>query len=274
MDADVRDPASGGIIVVLNGTSSAGKTSLAKHLQEALPEPYFHLGADHLVPMYPPKPFDAKGHLALFTAFHQAIATLAEAGGNAVVDHVLSTRTWLRELADLLADRRAYLVGVRCPLEVVEARERGRDDRRVGTARDQYSHVHAHGEYDFEVDTAAGSIEECAGRILDWLRTAPAPRAFGRLRDSAYLADMEAPGWVLHRGMAGPGVRRLQRELARLGYGSGEPDGVFGPRTDAALRAFQRDQGLRPDGGTWPRTLNALRAALRAAPAQPLVEAP
>lgn len=40
----------------------------------------------------------------------------------------------------------------------------------------------------------------------------------------------------------------FQRRLTALGYDTGGADGIFGPKTRAAVRAYQRDQGLVPDG--------------------------
>ena len=42
-----------GNIVVLNGTSSAGKTSIARALQEIMETPYLHTGIDHFLPRVP-----------------------------------------------------------------------------------------------------------------------------------------------------------------------------------------------------------------------------
>ncbi|MDI3284380.1 TIGR02594 family protein [Polyangium sp. 15x6] len=52
-------------------------------------------------------------------------------------------------------------------------------------------------------------------------------------------------------------VRVLQRELKRWAY-SMSPDGQFGPRTDAAVRHFQRKRGLKDDGIVGPRTWDAV----------------
>lgn len=56
--------------------------------------------------------------------------------------------------------------------------------------------------------------------------------------------------------------RGRQRALESLGYDPGDIDGAFGPKTKAALSAFQADQGLDPDGIWGPRTLVAMRKAL------------
>ena len=56
-------------------------------------------------------------------------------------------------------------------------------------------------------------------------------------------------------------VRTLQRTLRRLGWSPGPIDGLFGPRTEAAVVRFQRAAGVRSDGVVGPRTFKALREA-------------
>jgi g-D-glutamyl-meso-diaminopimelate peptidase len=53
---------------------------------------------------------------------------------------------------------------------------------------------------------------------------------------------------VLRPGVTGSDVMEMQAMLAKLAYDPGPADGVFGPRTQAAVSAFQRDFGLVPDG--------------------------
>jgi hypothetical protein len=53
-------------------------------------------------------------------------------------------------------------------------------------------------------------------------------------------------------------VRALQARLRALGFDPGPLDGLFGPRTQAAVRAFQRARGLEVDGVVGPRTWTAL----------------
>ena len=55
-------------------------------------------------------------------------------------------------------------------------------------------------------------------------------------------------------------VRRLQRDLRRLGYRPGPVDGLFGPRTQASVQWFEMKEGLRPRGSVDAATLEHLRA--------------
>ena len=59
--------------------------------------------------------------------------------------------------------------------------------------------------------------------------------------------------------MMGETVREIQQRLQIRGYEAGPDDGVYGPRTYAAVLEFQRHQGLLADGEAGPLTLAALR---------------
>lgn len=114
-------------------------------------------------------------------------------------------------------------------------------------------------------------------RALDWHGFArgyngPRYRKFGYAKKMAraYRRITGKPGrrtslpGVLRMGASGAAVRELQRLLVRAGYAL-DVDGDFGPATRAAVRAFQKTQGLVVDGLVGPRTQDAL-AALKASP--------
>ncbi|SLN22892.1 Membrane-bound lytic murein transglycosylase B precursor [Roseivivax jejudonensis] len=61
------------------------------------------------------------------------------------------------------------------------------------------------------------------------------------------------------RGLTSDERRELQTRLTRAGYDTQGVDGRIGPRTVAALRAFQRDEGLAPDGYASLAILERLR---------------
>ena len=75
-------------------------------------------------------------------------------------------------------------------------------------------------------------------------------------RASSVLAP--GAGYGLPRGE--PRVRALQRSLRARGQRPGPIDGVYGPRTEAAVERLQRDRGLAVDGIVGPRTLRVLNA--------------
>ena len=184
-----------GKIILLNGASSSGKTSILKVLQETLDEPYLEAGLDKFIWMLPSRYFYRPlwddvlglavqaGNLGarLASGMHHSLAALSNAGLNVLADHVLVEPAWVFECAELLADLPAYLIGIRCELAILEERERARRDRTLGQARAQFERVHAHGLYDFEVDTSAEEVESCAGQIVAYLKSGIEPLALRRL---------------------------------------------------------------------------------------------
>lgn len=70
-------------------------------------------------------------------------------------------------------------------------------------------------------------------------------------------------GGLVARGQQGPSVQELQEHLNQAGAQPPlESDGVFGPRTEAALRAFQQKSGIAVDGLFGPESLQTLQGAL------------
>ena len=178
-------------IILLNGISSAGKTSISTVLQRAMNEPYLQVSIDSFEDMLPSRNQES-GAFAwenlfpkLLAGFHRSIAALAGTGVNLIVDHVMVYREgWASTLADcvtVLEPFPVYFVGVRCSLEEAKRREQARGDRFVGTAERQFPRVHRHNLYDMEVDTTYTSPEVCAEQIRTFVGT-HAPQAFDRLR--------------------------------------------------------------------------------------------
>ncbi len=67
---------------------------------------------------------------------------------------------------------------------------------------------------------------------------------------------------TLALGSRGPNVKLIQSLLNRIGYNAGPVDGIFGPRTQQAVIAFQRDNGLTPDGIVGPATWSVFERLL------------
>ncbi|MCD9185618.1 MAG: peptidoglycan-binding protein [Pyrinomonadaceae bacterium] len=72
-------------------------------------------------------------------------------------------------------------------------------------------------------------------------------------------------GSNLQLNSRGAAVAQLQKDLSKLGYPL-TADGIFGAKTDAAVRKFQRDHGLTADGIVGPKTRAAIDRAKTNAP--------
>lgn len=174
-------------VVVLNGGSSAGKSSLAAELKQRLDGPWLSLGVDDLIEALSFGPQDASAggtmtilpggtievdanfHVAC-TAWYAGLAAIARAGAGLIVDEVfLEGGRTQDDLREALAGLEVAWVGVQCDADVAEARERSRENRVLGLARDQANRVHDGVFYDVVVDTAKNSSEQCADAIIERL---------------------------------------------------------------------------------------------------------
>lgn len=72
------------------------------------------------------------------------------------------------------------------------------------------------------------------------------------------LVQQHADAAVYKQGSTGSTVRQIQQKLTNWGYYNYAIDGVYGSRTVAAVKKFQRNNGLTADGICGSRTLSAL----------------
>ena len=200
-----------GEIIFLNGTSSAGKSTLARAVQEIMERPFVHTGVDHYFYYVPSRlivigdgidppatdgwlvvqPEDTMVDLRLGAAarkilrgMYASVAALSRSGVDVIVDDVLFDLDVMRSAVRALADCPVLFVKVHCPLETAEARERGRPDRSKGAARTFHEIAHAHWEYDLAIDTSISSPEAGARAVQEASRNPARRRAFRRLYES------------------------------------------------------------------------------------------
>ena len=182
---DCREP---GKIILINGASSAGKSNLARLLQQKVPESFLHWSFDHLRESDAlPRARIRNGELdwarmrpAVFEGFHGCLPAFAKAGVNLIVDHIIEQEQWLAELVELLAPFDVFCVGVHCPLPELERRERQRGDRRPGEARRDFHAVHRFTEYDLAIDATQPNEGNVARLITAW-QARSRPTAFERM---------------------------------------------------------------------------------------------
>ena len=94
-----------------------------------------------------------------------------------------------------------------------------------------------------QTERAVLSFQSSRGITVDGV---VGPQTWGQLH--------AATSQTLDRGDRGAAVSVLQGRLQDLGYSPGPVDGIFGPRTEAAVKAFQRDRGIAVDGIAGPQT--------------------
>lgn len=84
-------------------------------------------------------------------------------------------------------------------------------------------------------------------------------RAASQVPTSAPRPRTEMLHRVPYTGAHDPQALSLQKALVAAGFNPHGLDGWFGPKTEAAVKAFQRASGLVVDGKVGPQTLGALR---------------
>jgi chloramphenicol 3-O phosphotransferase len=170
-------------VIVLNGGSSSGKSTLARCLQAVLPKPWLTLSVDDFLNAMPPAMLASEdgiviapdgqiavgpGLRALEAAWSQGVAAMARAGAGIILDLVLLQGAEGQERwRGVLQREEIFWVGVRCDPLVAAAREAARGDRVPGMAALQAHRVHQGMVYDMEVDTSRTSAEDCARLIAD-----------------------------------------------------------------------------------------------------------
>jgi chloramphenicol 3-O phosphotransferase len=171
-----------GRVVILNGGSSAGKTTLGRSLQAALSDTWVLLGIDLLIWMMPPRMInDADGlsvhegvivrgdlFMSLYAGFRSAVATLAHSGVNVLLDDLtLDGADDQHKWSDALQGLEVLWVGVRCDPAIAAEREARRQSRLPGIACHQAESVHVSVHYDVEVDTGVLGLPESMSRIAE-----------------------------------------------------------------------------------------------------------
>ena len=169
-------------VVILNGGSSSGKSSIARCLQDALPSPWLRFSIDDLIDAMPKAMLREDSGLklgsdgsvrpgrafrALESAWMHGIAEMVRRGVRVIVDDAFVSGTDARDRWRASLEGVDVLwVGVYCDPDVVAARERERGDRIAGMATSQATAVHVGMTYDVTVDTSSASPESCARVIV------------------------------------------------------------------------------------------------------------
>jgi lysozyme len=106
-------------------------------------------------------------------------------------------------------------------------------------------------------DVWYGSLAELAAYSP---QAGASPRSLRGVGSGGDVAPVDTSQPELSRGSVGDAVKRLQQLLLSKGFDPGPLDGVFGPRTLAAVRDFQREGAISVDGVVGPQTWGALDA--------------
>jgi chloramphenicol 3-O phosphotransferase len=206
-----------GNLILINGSSSAGKTSTARAMQDMFDTPWVRLGIDCFWLSMPPKQLGfhsidknyltmktyTKHHLPYFHitpgpildqvmyASYKAIAAYLDSGVNVISDQLFWKSEWFRAALDTLIPFHVFLVAL-----IVSDKEGSRREdlrctkngdnteaggRRAGWNRCSAKITHKNMIYDFEIDNSSIPIRETAYNIKSAYEQTPQPKAFKQL---------------------------------------------------------------------------------------------
>lgn len=186
-----------GSIIILNGPSAAGKSSIQKAFQNLMmPNLWVKVGIDGFFDSVMPEittenmsfwqsanPIrwveqsnDKEGNniITLFVgeqgekviyAMNSAIGAYAENGCNIIVDYIAYKQEWLDDLQQKLKKFKTYYVAVDIPLEVLEEREMSRGTSPKGHARSHYFTVYGNLKYHSRVNSYTNTAQEIAQKL-------------------------------------------------------------------------------------------------------------
>jgi N-acetylmuramoyl-L-alanine amidase len=99
--------------------------------------------------------------------------------------------------------------------------------------------------YDDAVEQAVRAFQQLRGIPVDGLC---GPQTLRNLDEARWTLGDRVLAYTPGHLIRGDDVLDLQQRLTRMGFDCGRPDGIFGTLTDSALREFQRNVGMEPDG--------------------------
>jgi chloramphenicol 3-O phosphotransferase len=189
------------VVIFLNGTSSAGKSSIAEAIQKIALDPRIHTGFDDFA-LRLPSSYIVYGERSeqgyhfvdgpdssimieigpvaqrLIRVKHRSMKAFLEEGFNLIVDELLLSDEEFKQYIEVFRNYRVIFVGIKPPLEVVEEREKMRGDRILGLARSYHELTHKGKTYDLMIDSSQIPAEKSAQMILDFIRTQPDSKIF------------------------------------------------------------------------------------------------
>lgn len=186
-----------GTVIILNGPSSAGKSSIQKAFQQLMmPDLWCRTGIDMLLEAVMPmittenlsfwqsanpirwveQTEDAQGNI-VFTIFlgdqgkkvayamNSAIAAYAQNGCNVIVDYIAYDPEWLTDLEQKIKGIKAYYIAVDISLATLEQREKSSSTSPEGHARSHYFTVYGNIDYNLRVNSEQNTPQEIAEQI-------------------------------------------------------------------------------------------------------------
>ena len=161
------------MVILLNGPSSSGKSTLSrvlqKHISAEKNQHYGIISIDDFMKIATDETIYEDDVYEINEDMCRAAAEILKDAPGVIIDHVITSERIYRQLMDLLAEFQIRTIHVTCPLEVLLQREQARGTRCIGSAEASYTYLYPREGYDLTVDNAARPAEENAALICGLL---------------------------------------------------------------------------------------------------------
>lgn len=164
-----------GRIIILSGTSSAGKSRLAKAIRADMPEQLCYFSTDQLTDgdFAPVGRGTTAGFytetIAFYQGFNRSVAAFADAGNDLIVELVIESQQWADDLKAVLTNYAALWVWVWAPEEELKRREIERGNRSQGTAL-RYARTREFCTYNLDINTLDPEFDNLCKLTEAWLQ--------------------------------------------------------------------------------------------------------
>ncbi len=162
---------SGRQVILLNGPSSSGKSTLAKALQaligEQRSERYEVVSIDDFMTMDPMETIYEEDVYAVSGDLCRRALEILEAGSGVIIDHVITSERIFSQLKEMLYAYPLRLVHLTCQLEVLRKREQARGNRCSGSAEASAEYLFPKEGYDIIIDTGTLPVSENAMTVFE-----------------------------------------------------------------------------------------------------------
>ena len=156
-------------VILLNGPSSSGKSTLAMALRKLIEEKrnkqYAIVSIDDFLKMTTEETIYEDDIYEISCALCEKVLERLETAPGVIIDHVITSQRIFDQLVKMLCAYPLRLIRVDCPLEVLREREKARKNRCLGSAEASYEYLFPKDGYELTVDTHRMSTAQCALEI-------------------------------------------------------------------------------------------------------------
>ena len=161
-------------VILLNGPSSSGKSTLSIALQKTFGcEKYGIISIDDFLDMKKDKVIYEEDVFEISSKLCKAAVDMTTSQKNIIIDHVITSERIFKQLVEALESCDIYLIKVTCPLEELIRREKQRNNRCLGSAEASLQYLFPQDTYDLSIDTFKTPIEKCILQIINALQNEP-----------------------------------------------------------------------------------------------------